>query len=105
MRLSVDTSEEKQTDPDSAVMVFFWLFFEAVSVCGSCTLAAFSGLWAVVCSVCVSSVSVFFSFLFSPLIPLISLTVASLQGVAQDFMLSCNHCLTLSLLSVIFLSC
>lgn len=58
-----------------------------------------SGLWAVVCSVCVFSVS-----FFSPLIPLIPFTVASLQGVAQDFMLSCNHCLILSLLSVIFLS-
>lgn len=77
----------------------FWLK-RAVSVCGSCTLAVLVG-----CGLS-SVLFVYPQFLFfSPLVPLISLTVASLQGVAQDFMLSCNHCLTLSLFSVIFLSC
>lgn len=71
-------------------MFFGWS--EAVSVCGSCTLAVLVG-----CGLS-SVLFVYLQFLFfSPLIPLISLTVASLQGVAQDFMLSCNHCLTLSL--------
>lgn len=89
---------EKPTDPNSAVMFFGWS--EAVGVCGSCTLAVLVG-----CGLS-SVLSVYLRFLFfSPLIPPISLTVASLQGVAQDFMLSCNHCLTLSLFSVIFMSC
>lgn len=95
MWLSVD---RKPTDPNSAVMFFGWS--EAISVCGSCTLAVLVG-----CGLS-SVLFVYLQFLFfSPLIPPISLTVASLQGVAQDFMLSCNHCLTLSLFSVIFMSC
>lgn len=69
----------------------FWLFRG-----GRCVwelhLCSISGLWAVVCSVRVSSVP----FSFCLWLLLIFLTVASLQGVAQDFMLSCNHCLTLS---------
>lgn len=74
-------------------MCFGWS--EAVGVCGSCTLAVLvgCGLSSVLCS----SVS----FLL-PLTPLMSFSVASLQGVAQDSMLSRIHCLTLSLLSVIF---
>lgn len=63
-----------------------------------------SGLWAVVFSVCEPFCS-FFSFLsFLAFWFPISLTVASLQGVAQDFMLSCNHRLTLSLSPVISMS-
>lgn len=81
--------QEKPTDPNSVVM-----FFRLVRGC-RCVWelhpCSTSGLWAVVCSVCVPY------FYFPPLTPLISLTVASLQGVAQDFMLSCNHHLTLSL--------
>lgn len=66
----------------------FWLKRGCRCVCGSCTLAVLVG-----CGLS-SGLFVFLSFF--------SFTVASLQGVAQDSMLSCNHCLTLSLLSVIF---
>lgn len=89
---------DKPTDSNSAVRCFFgWT--ESVRVCGSCTLAVLVG-----CGLS-SVLFVFLLFFFSPLIPLISLTVASLQVFAQDFMLSCNHCLTLSLLSVYLMSC
>lgn len=51
--------------------------------------------WAVGCRLfCLCIILSLFSF--SLLTPLISLTVASSQGVAQDFMLSCRHCLILS---------
>lgn len=66
----------------------FWLKRGCRCVCGSCTLAVLVG-----CGLS-SGLFMFLSFF--------SFTVASLQGVAQDSMLSCNHCLTLSLLSVIF---
>lgn len=70
-----------------------------LSVCGSCTLTVLVG-----CGLS-SVLSVYPQFLFfSPLTPVISLTVASLQGVAQDFMLSRFHCLTLSLSSVLCLA-
>lgn len=72
---------------------------DAVGVCGSCTLTVLVG-----CGLS-SVLSVYPQFLFfSPLTPVISLTVASLQGVAQDFMLSHTHCLTLSLFSVLCLA-
>lgn len=88
---------EKPTDGNSAVMHFGR--GQAVSLCGSCTLAVLVG-----CGL-LSFLFVYLSFLFLPRLWFpISLTVASLQGVAQDLMLSCNHCLTLSLFSVIFMS-
>ena len=94
----------KQADLCSAVM--FLAVFEALSVCGSCTLAVLVGCGlSSVLFMYPQFLLFFFLFFVWPLIPLISLTVASLQGVAQDFMLSCNHCLTLSLLSVPLLSC
>lgn len=90
--------QKKLTDSDSVVRFFGWS--KSVSVCGSCTLAVL-----VDCGLS-SVLFVFLQFLFFlPLIPLISLTVASLQVVAQDFISSCNHCLTLSLFSVILMSC
>lgn len=72
----------------------FWLRADCESV-GSCTLAVGCGLLSFLffCSLFV----LFFSS--SPFDPP-SLDVAFLQGVAQDFMLSCNHRLTLSLFPV-----
>ncbi len=82
--------KEKPTDWNGVVRFPGWS--ESVSVCGSCTLAVLVG-----CGLSsVLFVFLQFLFFFSPLISLISLTVASLQVVAQDFMLSCYHCLTLS---------
>lgn len=90
------------TAGDSAVMYFGWgPGCQSVWELHPCSI---SGLWAVVFSVCEPFCS-FFSFLsFLAFWFPISLTVASLQGVAQDFMLSCNHRLTLSLSPVISMS-
>ena len=60
MCLSVDTVEEKPTDPNSAVM-FSWLKWgcQCVWELHPCSI---SGLWAVVCSVCGSSVDFLLAF-------------------------------------------
>lgn len=76
----------------------------AASLCGSCTLAVLVGC-GLLSFPFVNLFAPFFSFLsFLAFWFPISLTVASLQGVAQDFMLSCNHRLTLSLSPVISMS-
>lgn len=98
MWLSVDTVEKNQ-----ALQTVQWCFLAEAMLSVCVGVAPLQYWWAVGCRLfCLWTFS-FFSFRL--LIPLISLTVASLQGVAQDFMLSCNHCLNLSLFSVIFMSC
>lgn len=92
------------TAGDSAVMYLGeWPGCQSVWELHPCSI---SGLWAVVFFPFVYFFLLLCCCFFSPsflprlLIPP-SLTVAFLQGVAQDFMLSCNHRLTLPLSPVI----
>lgn len=81
----------------------FWLR-AGLSVCVG--VAPLQYQWAVGCCffcLCTFLLFICFSFPSSPF-DSPSLTVAFLQGVAQDFMLSCNHRLTLSLFPGISMS-